>query len=77
MIFEVKVYDILNAYVQAHVAEKVWTALGPEYSKDARKTAVIARALYGLKSAGVAFRSHLAQCMESLGTLYCKSDPDL
>ena len=40
--------------------------MGPEFSKGARKTAVIVIALYGLKSAGVAFRSHLAKCMESL-----------
>ena len=51
---EVKSGDILNAYVQAPVTEKVWTTLGPEFSKDAGKTAVIVRALYGLKSAGAA-----------------------
>ena len=27
---EVKLADILNAYVQAPVTEKVWTSLGPE-----------------------------------------------
>ena len=47
----VKSGDILNAYVQAPVTEKVWTTLGPEFGKNARKTAVIVRALYGLKSA--------------------------
>ena len=50
---------------------------GPESSKDARKTAVNVRALYGLKSAGAAFRSHLAKCMEYLGYESCKADPDL
>ena len=69
--------DILNAYELASVTEKVWTTLGPEFSKDAGKTAVIVRASYGLKSAGAAFRSHLAQCMESLGYESCKADPDL
>ena len=49
---EVKSGDVLNAYVQTSVTEKVWTTLGSEFSKDARKTAVIVRALYGLKSAG-------------------------
>ena len=74
---EVKSGDILNACVQAPVTEKVWATLGPEFSKDARKTAVIVRAIYGLKSAGAAFRSHLAKCMESMGYQSCNSDPDL
>ena len=74
---EVKLGNILNAYVQAPVTEKMWTTLGPEFGKDTRKTAVIVRALYGLKSAGAAFRSHLARCMESLDYQSCKADPDL
>ena len=74
---EVKLGNILNAYVQAPVTEKVWTTLGPEFGKDARKTAVIVQAPYGLKSAGAAFRSHFARCMESLGNQSCKADPDL
>ena len=73
----IKLGNILNDYLQAPVTEKVWTTLGPEFDKDARKTAVIVRALYGLKSAGAAFRSHLARCMESLGYQSCKTDLDL
>ena len=38
---------------------------------------MIVRALYGLKSSGAAFRSHLAKCMESLGNASCKTDLDL
>ena len=53
------------------MTEKVWTTLGHELGRDARKTAVIVRALNGLKSAGVAFRSNLAKCMESLGYQSC------
>ena len=41
---EVMLTDILNAYIQAPVTEKVWTMLGPEFSKDEVKTAVIVRA---------------------------------
>ena len=55
--------DILNAYIQEPVTEKVWTTLGPEFGKDTSKTAVIVIAFYDLKSAGAAFRSHLARCM--------------
>ena len=74
---EVKLGNILNAYVQAPVAEKVWTTLSSEFSKDTRKNAVIVRALHGLKSVGAAFRSHLARCMESMGYQSCKADLDL
>jgi hypothetical protein len=52
---KVKVGDVLNANITAPVKEKVWTFLGPEYGLDSGKSAVIVRALYGLKSAGAAF----------------------
>jgi hypothetical protein len=74
---EVKVGDMLNAYITAPITEKVWTALGPEFEQDAGKSAVIVRALYGLKSAGAAFRAHLASCMRDMGYVSCKADPDL
>ena len=45
--FNVKSGNILNAYVQAPVTEKVWITLGLVFGKDARKTAVNVRALYG------------------------------
>ena len=61
---EVKAGDILNPYVLAPDTEKVWTTLDPEIGKDTRKTAVIVKALYGLKPTGAAFRSYLAKCME-------------
>ena len=60
---DVKVGDVLNAYIIAPVTEKIWTVLGPKFGNDAGKRAVIVRALYGLKSAGAAFRAHLATCM--------------
>ena len=74
---EVKSGNILNAYVQALLTEKVWTTLGSKFEHDDRKTALIIRALYGLRLAGAAFRSHLAKCMESLGYESCKANPDL
>ena len=51
--------------------------MGPEFSKDAGKTGLIVRDLYGLESAGAAFRSDLAKCMESLGYQSCMANPDL
>ena len=44
---EVESGDIMNAYVQYIVTEKVWPTLS-WFGKDAKKTAVIVRALYGL-----------------------------
>ena len=74
---EVKVADIMNAYVTAPTEEKIWTILGPEFGNDQGKKAVIVRALYGLKSAGASFRHHLADCMQHLGYTPCLADPDL
>ena len=74
---EVKAGDIMNAYVTAPITEKVWTVLGKEWGADAGKKAIIVRALYGLKSAGAAFRRHLADCMRNLGYKSCPADHDL
>ena len=74
---EVKVGDVLNAYITAPITEKVWTVLGPEFGADAGKKAIVVRALYGLKSAGAAFRAHLAACMRHIGFTSCLADPDL
>ena len=49
------------------MTEKVWKILGPEFGPDAGKSALIVRALYGLKSAGAAFPSHLASFMQQMG----------
>ncbi len=64
---KVKVGVILIAYFTAPKTKKVRTVLGPEFGIDAGKSAIIARALYGLKSAGAAFRTHLASCMHQMG----------
>jgi hypothetical protein len=74
---DVKMADIENAYLMAPIAEKVWTVLGPEFGDDAGKLALIVRALYGIKSAGAAFRNHLAECMKHLGWHPCWADRDL
>ena len=74
---QVKTSDIENAYLTAPAAEKVWCVLGPEFGPDAVKRAIITRSLYGLKSAGAAFRNHLADCMRHLGWTSCLADPDV
>jgi hypothetical protein len=74
---EVKVGDVLNAYITAPITKKVWTVLGSKFGSDVGKTAVIFCALYGPKSAGAAFCAHLASFMRQMGYTSCKADPDL
>ena len=74
---EVKCGDVMNAYIQAPVTEKVWTTLGIEFGEDSGKNAIIVRAIYGLKSSGAAFRKHLGECMTGMGYKSCLADPDL
>ncbi len=69
--------DIMNAYITAPNKEKIWTLLGSKFGKDKHHKAIVVRALYGLTSASVAFRSHLADCMRQLGYESNKADPDL
>jgi hypothetical protein len=73
----VKVGDVLNTYITAPMTEKVWTVLGPELGIDAGKSAIIVCSLYGLKSAGAAFCTHLASFMRQMGYTSFKADPDL
>ena len=76
---EVKVGDVLNAYITAPITEKVWTIIGPEFGPKAGKSALIVRALCGLKSAGAAFCAHLASFMRQMGYTSCnewiRADP--
>ncbi len=75
---EVKVGDVLNASITAPVKEKVWTILVPEFGHDTgSRSAIIVRALYGLKSAGAAFQANLASFMRQMGYTSCKAGPDL
>ena len=63
---QVKLLDIMDAYVTALVQEKIWTILGPEFGKYQGKKALIVRALYGLKRAETSLPNHLAYCMNHL-----------
>ena len=74
---EVKCGDVNNAYIAATITEKVWSILGPEFGADAGRKDITFRALYGMKSAGAAFRAHLYIFMWGLGYEPCLSDPDL
>jgi len=69
--------DIGNAYLNAPNREKVYATSGKEFGSKAGQTVIIVRALYGLKSAGAAWCSHLADSLVSIGYTSCLADPDI
>jgi hypothetical protein len=75
---ELKACDIKNAYLTAPNKEKVYVEAGPEFGPELNgKILIVARALYGLKSAGAAFRSYLAEHLWSLDYRPSYADPDV
>jgi len=74
---EVSACDIGNAFLNAQCREKLWTVAGPEFGSDKGSIMIIAKALYGLKSSGAAWRSTLAATMERLGYRPTQADPDV
>ena len=75
--FPVKVADIQNDYTTSPVSEKIWKVLGQAFGENYGRKATVVQSLYGLKSAGSAFRNHLADCIHNLGLLTCTSNLDL
>jgi hypothetical protein len=69
--------DIGNAYLNAPNREKVYAIAGKEFGSRAGEIVIIVRALYGLKSAGAAWRSHLANSLHAIGYKSCLADPDI
>ena len=69
--------DIQNAYLTADCREKIWTKAGPEFGSESGTIFLVKKALYGLKSAGAAFRALLAETLYDLGYVATKADPDV
>lgn len=70
--------DVAGAYLNAPCAERVHTILGPEFGDYQGRTAIIKKALYGLRSAGFAWRSYCAEIMRtSLEFQPCRADQDV
>jgi len=78
---EIEVADIGNAYLNASTNEKIVITCGLEFGAQFEgRLAKIARAQYGLKGSGQAWRSHLAKVLlddENLGFHMCKADNDV
>ena len=70
--------DVAGAYLNAPCAEKVYIILGPEFGDLQGKTAIIEKALYGLRSAGFAWRSLCARTLrEEMDFVPCRGDMDV
>jgi hypothetical protein len=70
--------DKKNLYLTSPCLEKTYTVLGQEFGPHRQGwKALVVLALYGRKSAGAAFRNHLARCLEHLGYKSLRGDPDL
>ena len=77
---QISAVDVDNAYLNAPCTKKVHVTCGPELfgTENAGKTAVVVRALYGLKSEGASWRPHLsAVIQEELKYKPSKADPDM
>jgi hypothetical protein len=57
--------------------EKVYTVCGAEFGEHSRIIGVIKLALYGLKSSGLAWRSHLAETLRSLDFSMCYTENEM
>ena len=71
--------DVGNAYLNAECREKVHVKCGKELFgiENEGKYAVIARALYGLKSSGASWRHHFATEIRGMGFKDTKADADV
>ena len=55
----------------------MWTVAGAEFGSEKRTIMIIAKALYGLKSSGAAWRAKLAEIMKTMGYESTQVDPDV
>ena len=70
--------DIQNAYLNAPSLEKNYFYAGPEWGPNEGRAILIVRALYGQKSAGAAWRAHLADTICSkMKFTSSLADPDV
>jgi hypothetical protein len=69
--------DMTNAYLNALCREKIWFEGGVETGEDRGKVLIKARALYGLKSSGAAWRADLAATLRDMNFTSSQADPDV
>ena len=68
--------DVQNSCIQAPSSEKHYIICSPTFGlKNEGKIAIIVRSLYGRKSAGTDYWSHVRDAMANMHFKYCKADP--
>ena len=73
---DVQAGDVTSAYLNAKHREKIWFEGDIETGEDKGKVLIVARALYGLKSSGVAWQVDLAAKLRDLKFTSTQADPD-
>lgn len=69
--------DVGNAYLEAHMEEKVHIVAGPEFREQEGRTLVIQKALYGLRSSGRMWWLRSNDILKELGFQASKAEPDI
>jgi len=69
--------DIGNAYLEAETKEKVYIIAGPEFGELEGHVLVIRKALYGLRTSGLRWHEHFADCLCAMGFTPSKAEPDI
>ena len=69
--------DVKNSLLSADNIETHWIRAGPKFGLEQGRVFIIARALYGLKSASASFRSFMAKKLDEIGFKSIPADPDV
>ena len=69
--------DVGNSYLEAETSEKVYIIAGPKFGKLKNHILVIHKALYGLRTSGLHWHEHFANCLHEMGFFTCKAKPDI
>ena len=70
--------DVAAAYLNAPTGEKVYFRCSVEFGNLAGHYAVLAKALYGLKTSAAAWQNRLAHILEQkMGFTPCRADPNI
>ena len=75
--FDIMSADIGNVCLNAPNKEKIWTVAGHEFGTDKGSVFIITRAIYGLKSAGAAWRTFFTQTLTQLEFKPTRGDSDV
>jgi len=69
--------DVGNVYLSVPCREKIWTRARKEFGSNEGCIMIIVRALYGLKTSGVAWRVTFAEKLTERGYKSTKANPDV